>query len=65
MAANILQLTTRLGGASARLYISDDDQFRLFSRLDEDPFADILQVSVLNYQLSPHCSPLNMIGTHL
>lgn len=44
IAANILNLTSRFGGASTRLYISDDDQFRIFSRLDEDPLSDFLQV---------------------
>lgn len=45
MAANILQLTTRLGAGQARLYLPDEDQLRYMgNRNEEDPFADYMQV---------------------
>lgn len=48
MAANILQLTTRIGGGNsgaARFYISDEDPFRSNLRNDDEPYSDFLQVS--------------------
>ena len=46
MAANILQLTTRIssGAGAARFYISDEDPFRSNIRNDDEPYSDFLQV---------------------